>query len=333
VKQFDFEEERVKQEILRLGAKRVLIQVPEGLKPEAPRLAKTIEKLGVLPIISADPCYGSCDLATADAETLGADMIIHYGHSRLAKHERFPTVYVEARAALNVSSALEKALPMLKKWRRIGIATTVQHVQTLDEAREALTRQGKTVVIGDTGRLSYPGQVIGCDYSNAVSIAKDVEAFLFIGGGQFHALGVALSTSKPTVVADPYDNTAVSIDAEAEKILKQRWAQVQEAKKAKTFAVLIGLKPGQKKLEEAMRLKQKLEEQGKTVYLLALEEITPEALMEFPSIDTFINTACPRLSLDDTVRFKKPVLTVNETLVTIGKLSWEELCRKGLLES
>jgi 2-(3-amino-3-carboxypropyl)histidine synthase len=166
-----------------------------------------------------------------------------------------------------------------------------------------------------------------------VSIAKDVEAFLFIGGGQFHALGVALSTSKPTVVADPYDNTAVSIDAEAEKILKQRWAQVQEAKKAKTFAVLIGLKPGQKKLEEAMRLKQKLEEQGKTVYLLALEEITPEALMEFPSIDTFINTACPRLSLDDTVRFKKPVLTVNETLVTIGKLSWEELCRKGLLES
>jgi 2-(3-amino-3-carboxypropyl)histidine synthase len=333
VKQFDFEEERVKQEILRLGAKRVLIQVPEGLKPEAPRLAKTIEKLGVLPIISADPCYGSCDLATADAETLGADMIIHYGHSRLAKHERFPTVYVEARAALNVSSALEKALPMLKKWRRIGIATTVQHVQTLDEAREALTRQGKTVVIGDTGRLSYPGQVIGCDYSNAVSIAKDVEAFLFIGGGQFHALGVALSTSKPTVVADPYDNTAVSIDAEAEKILKQRWAQVQEAKKAKTFAVLIGLKPGQKKLEEAMQLKQKLEEQGKTVYLLALEEITPEALMEFPSIDTFINTACPRLSLDDTVRFKKPVLTVNETLVTIGKLSWEELCRKGLLES
>lgn len=333
MRQFDFEEERVKQEILKLGAKRVLIQFPEGLKPEAPRIAKTIEKLGVLPIISADPCYGACDLATADAETLGVDMIIHYGHSKLVKHERFPTVYVEARAALNVSSAVEKALPMLEKWRKIGLATTVQHVQTLDEVREVLTRQGKTVVIGDAGRMSYPGQVIGCDYSNAVSIAKDVEAFLFVGGGQFHALGVALSTSRPTVVADPYDNTATSVDREAEKILKQRWAQVQEAKKAKTFGVLVGLKPGQKRPEEALQLKQRLEEQGKTTYLFALKEITPEALMEFPSVDAFVNTACPRLSLDDTVRFKKPILTVNEALVTIGKLSWEELCKKGLLEN
>jgi 2-(3-amino-3-carboxypropyl)histidine synthase len=333
MKQFDFAEERVKQEILKLGAKRVLIQVPEGLKPEAPRIAKTIEKLGVQPIISADPCYGACDLASADAETLGADMIIHFGHSKLAKHEPFPTVYVEARAALNVSSAVEKALPVLSEWRKIGLATTVQHVQTLDEVRETLTRRGKTVVIGDTGRLSYPGQVIGCDYSNAVSISKDVEAFLFIGGGQFHAIGVALSTSKPTVVADPYDDTATSVDAEAQRILKQRWAHVQEAKKAKTFGVLVGLKPGQKRLEKASHLKEKLEEQGKTAYLLALKEITPAALMEFPSIDTFINTACPRISLDDAARFKKPILTINETLVVMGTLPWEEICKKGLLES
>jgi 2-(3-amino-3-carboxypropyl)histidine synthase len=333
MKQFDFEEERVKREILKLGAKRVLIQFPEGLKPEAPRIAKAIEKLGVLPIISADPCYGACDVATADAENLGVDLVIHYGHSKLVKYERFPTIYVEARATLNVPSAVEKALPMLEKWRKIGLATTVQHVQTLDEVREILTRQGKIVVIGDTGRLGYPGQVIGCDYSNAVSIAKDVEAFLFVGGGQFHAIGVALSTSKPTVVADPYDNTAAPVDKEAEKILKQGWAQVQEAKKAKTFAVLVGLKPGQKRLEEALQLKQKLEKEGRTAHLFAVKEITPEVLMEFPSVDAFVNTACPRISLDDAARYRKPILTVNEALVVVGKLSWEELCKKGLLES
>jgi len=333
MKQFDFEEERIKQEILKLGAKRVLIQFPQGLKPEAPRIAKTIEKLGVLPIISADPCYGACDLATADAESLGADLIIHYGHSKLMKYERFPTIYVEARATLNVPSAVEKALPMLEKWNKIGLATTVQHLQTLDEAREILTRQGKIVLIGDTGRLSYPGQVIGCDYSNAVSIAKDVEAFLFIGGGQFHAIGVALSTSKPTVVADPYDNTAALVDKEAEKILKQRWAQIREAKEAKTFAVLVGLKPGQKRLEETLQLKEKLEKGGKIVHLFAINEITPEALMEFPSVDAFVNTACPRISIDDAARFMKPILTANEALVVVGKLSWEDLCKKGLLES
>ena len=48
MKGFDFEEERIKQEITRLSAKRVLLQMPEGLKPEAPRIAKLVEKAGAL---------------------------------------------------------------------------------------------------------------------------------------------------------------------------------------------------------------------------------------------------------------------------------------------
>jgi 2-(3-amino-3-carboxypropyl)histidine synthase len=333
MKQFDFEEERVKQKILKLGAKRVLIQLPEGLKPEATRLAKDIEKLGILPIVSADPCYGACDLATVEAESLGVDLIVHYGHSKLLKYERVPTIYIEARATVNVNDAVEKALPMLRDWQKIGLTTTVQHVQTLDDVRETLLRAGKTVVIGDAGHVNYPGQVIGCDYSNAKSVAKDVEAFLFIGGGRFHALGVALSTSKPTVVADPYEKRAYSIDKEAERVIKQRWASIQKAMTAKNFAVLVGLKPGQKKFEEALAVKKKLEESGKTAYLFVAKEVTPEVLMEFPTVDAYVNTACPRVSLDDASKFQKPVLTVNEAFVVIGELSWEELCRKGLFEN
>jgi len=333
MKQFDLEEERIKQEILKLGAKRVLIQLPEGLKPEAPYLSKIVEKTGALPIVSADPCYGACDLAAADAEALGVDLIIHYGHSKMLKYERVPTIYVEARAALKVEDVVEKALPMLEKWRKIGLTTTVQHVQTLDIVREMLLRVGKIVVIGDAGRLNYAGQVIGCDYSNAKSIADGVEAFLFIGGGRFHALGVALSTSKPTIAADPYEKHVFSVNEEAEKIVKQRWANIEEAEKTKSFAVLVGLKPGQKKLEEALMIKKKLEGKGKTVCLLAVKEISPERLMEFPTVDAFVNTACPRVSIDDSSRFKKPLLTINEALVVAGELSWEELCKKGWFEN
>ncbi|MGQ9529996.1 MAG: diphthamide biosynthesis enzyme Dph2 [Candidatus Bathycorpusculaceae bacterium] len=333
MKQFDLEEERVKQEILKLGAKRVLIQLPEGLKPEAPYLSKIVEKAGASPIISADPCYGACDLAAMEAEALGVDLVIHYGHSKMLKYEKVPTIYVEARATLNVEGVVEKALPLMEKWHKMGLTTTVQHVQTLDVVRELLLRAGKTVAIGDAGRLNYAGQVIGCNYSNAKSVADGVEAFLFIGGGRFHALGVALSTSKPTIAADPYERRVFSVNEEAEKIIKQRWASIKEAEKAKNFAVLVGLKPGQKKLEEAFAIKRKLEEKGKTVCLLAAKEISSETLMEFPSIDAFVNTACPRVSIDDSSRFKKPLLTVNEALVVVGELSWEELCRKGLFEN
>jgi 2-(3-amino-3-carboxypropyl)histidine synthase len=333
MKNFDFEEERVKQEILKLGARRVLLQFPEGLKPEAPRLAKTVERTGALPIVSADPCYGACDLATEAAESLGVDLIVHYGHAKSLKYEPVPTVYIEARAAVGIDEAVQKALPMLEKWRRIGLATTVQHVQTLDAAREILVRAGKTVMIGDAGRLGYPGQVVGCNYSNARSIAKDVEAFLFIGGGRFHALGVALSTSKPTVIADPYTNEAWSIDQEAERIIRQRWRSIEEAQKAKTFGILVGLKPGQKNLEQACEIKQKLEEKAKVAYLFAIKEVTPEALVEFPTIEAYVNTACPRLSVEDARRFKVPVLSRNEALAVIGEMSWEQLCREGLFEN
>ncbi len=333
MKLFDFEEERIRQEIVRIGAKRVLIQLPEGLKPESPRLAKIVEKAGALPIISADPCYGACDLAIDVAETLGVDLIVHYGHSKQVKYEPIPTIYVEARAAVNVEEVVCKALPLIARWHKIGLATTIQHVQTLDETREYLLRSGKIVAVGDSGRLGYPGQVVGCDYSNAKSVADEVEAFLFIGGGKFHALGVALSTSKPTVAADPFDDRVFRVDEEAAKIVKQRWASIEEAKRAKTFGVIVGLKIGQKRLEQALSIRDHLEKNEKSVVLLIAREITPEALMEFPSIDAYVNTACPRISIDDAPRFKKPLLTINEALVVAGELSWEELCKKGLLEN
>jgi 2-(3-amino-3-carboxypropyl)histidine synthase len=157
MKGFDLEEERIKQEIVKRGAKRVLLQLPEGLKPRGPILAKIIEKTDALPIISADPCYGACDLTTDEAKRLGVDLILHFGHAKLVKHEQIPTVYIEARATIPVAKVLERALPLLSKYSKIGLATTVQHVQTLGEARDLLVNAGKTVVVGDAGRVNYSG--------------------------------------------------------------------------------------------------------------------------------------------------------------------------------
>jgi 2-(3-amino-3-carboxypropyl)histidine synthase len=328
---FDFEEERIRQEISRLNAKRVLLQMPEGLKPEASKLAKIVEKSGATPLIAADPCYGACDLAVSTAESLGADLIIHFGHAKMLKHEKIPTMYVEARATIKVETAVVLSIPLLKNYEKIGLATTVQHVNSVDVARKILLRAGKTVEVGNSGGLLYPGQVIGCDFTNAKAV--DVDAFLFIGGGKFHALGVALATAKPTVVADPYDGTAFSVSEEVQKILKQRYASIKEASCAKSFGVLIGLKPGQKHLEKALEVKDTLERMGKIALLMAVREIQPDLIFQFPSVDAYINTACPRISLDDASRFKKPVLTVSEFMVLSGESSWENLLKTGLFEN
>jgi 2-(3-amino-3-carboxypropyl)histidine synthase len=330
MKGFDFEEERIKQEITKLGAKRVLLQLPEGLKPEAPRLAAIVEKMGALPIISADPCYGACDLAIDQANHLGVDLIIHFGHAKMVKHEPIPTVYVETRATLAVEEVVQQSIPLLKKWNRIGLATTVQHIQTIDQAREILVRAGKIVVVGDAGQINYAGQVTGCNYTNVKSIANEVDAFLFVGGGKFHALGIALSTSKPTVIAEPYENRAYPISDDAQKMVKKRWTSIQEAASARVFGVIVSLKPGQLHLELSLQVKETIEKLGKTAFLLAIKEVTPESLLEFPTIDAYVNTACPRISLEAPSKFSKPVLTVNEFMVISGETSWENLLKKGL---
>jgi 2-(3-amino-3-carboxypropyl)histidine synthase len=330
---FDLEEERLKAEIEKRGAKRVLIQLPEGLKPEGPRLAAVAEKTGALAIVSADPCYGACDLALQEAESLGADLIVHFGHSKMMLiPERVPVVYIEAKSTLSLKTAVKKALPLLEPWKYIGLITTVQHVGMLGEARETLLRAAKSVTVGDSGRFMCAGQVTGCDYSNAHAIAKDVEAFLFIGGGRFHAIGVALATSKSTVVADPYERRAFSVDADVQKIRKQRWSNIQKAMENERFGVIVGLKNEQRWLEKALQIRDRLEKAGKKTTLLALREVTPEALMEFPTLSVYVNTACPRVSLDDATRFQKPVLTINEALVVAGELTWEQLLKKGWFE-
>lgn len=332
-KTFDLEEKRLEGEIRKREAKRVLIQLPEGLKAEGPRLASIVERAGATAIISADPCYGACDLATLDAKNLGVDLIVHYGHSPIVKEGRTQILYIEARAKISPKIAVRKAISLLKNWNKIGLVTTVQHVHTLEDAKKLLLKSGKTVAIGDAGRVKYAGQVTGCDYTNAKAIIEEVEAFLLIGGGRFHAIGVALATAKPTIVADPYERRAYNVDKEVRRIINQRWANISEAKEPKKFGVLIGLKSGQRRLELAMAIKEKLEKNGRNTTLLALKEITPETLLQFPHIEAFVNTACPRISIDDKTKFHKPVLTPNETLVVLAEMSWEQLCKKGWFEN
>ena len=326
---FDLEEKRLKEEIKKRKPKIVLLQLPEGLKPEAHRLTNVIEEAGALPIISSDPCYGACDLAVYEAKILGADLIIHFGHTPMIINSDVATIYVEAKAEIGIKEAVKKSLPFLESWDKIGLVTTVQHVHNLKEAKNLLENAGKTVFLGDSGYLKYPGQVLGCDFRNAQLVSENVKAYVFVGGGRFHAIGLALATGKPIIIADPYEQVAYPIDDQVRRFLMQRWANISEAKGVTNFGVLVSLKPGQMKLKETINIKEKLEKSRLRVCLLALREVTPSALMQFPSIDVFVNTACPRLSLDDSQNFNKPLLSVNETLVILGEMKWEDLLRKG----
>jgi 2-(3-amino-3-carboxypropyl)histidine synthase len=152
---------------------------------------------------------------------------------------------------------------------------------------------------------------LGCDISSTKEIEKDVDAFLYIGSGRFHPLGLALQTEKPVYLLDLEKNEVEEIGKLKEKFLKQRFATLALAKDAKKFGILVSVKPGQLKLELAKEIKKKLEEKGKKAYILVFNEIKPEKL-EGLDLDCYINTACPRIAIENRTNFKKPILNPDE---------------------
>ncbi|MEM1550503.1 MAG: diphthamide biosynthesis enzyme Dph2 [Candidatus Bathyarchaeia archaeon] len=322
---FDLEENRIKREIIGRRALRVLVQLPEGLRFNAFQIASIVEEAGAQAIISSDPCYGACDLALNEARSLSADLLIHFGHSEtdyFKQHSGVPVIYVETRATVSVRGVIEKSLEYLKDWNRIGLATTVQHAHSIDEAREILERAGKKVYVGFETGLRYPGQVLGCDYRNCKTVSGMVDAFLFIGSGLFHAVGVFLATMKPTITVDPFTGGISRVDNYARLVINRRWVDIREAMGAERWGIIIGLKTGQQNFETALKLKNDLEASGRKAILLSMREITPDILRGFTDIEAYANTACPRISIHETKLFHKPILTPKEGYVALGRKRW-----------
>jgi len=328
---FELETNKVLKYIRRGKYHRVLLQFPEGLKPQGFKLARDIEKeAGVEVILSADPCFGACDVAVEARDLLKADAIVHYGHSPMVGRNFKNVFYVEARATEDVDEPVKKALELLDQEKSIGLATTIQHLDQLERAAKIVRDYGKEPYIGEAGgQATYAGQVLGCDYSTVRSIDDDVDAYIFIGGGDFHAIGIQLATGKRTIVADPYLKQARDITSAAKVMLKKRWAAITKFQDAKRVGVVIGLKTGQKNIVSAENLRKLLENIGKESVLLSARECIPENLESFVDIEAFVITACPRLAIDDQERFRKPILNLEETLIAVGSKRWQDYGRLG----
>ena len=46
--------------------------------------------------------------------------------------------------------------------------------------------------------------------------------------------------------------------------------------------------------------------------------------IDFYPVDVFVNTACPRIAIDDAVKYAKPMITPYELEVVLGEKKWED---------
>lgn len=310
---FDLQETWVVEEIKRRGAKHVALQLPEGLKPYAVRLAKVIQQeTGCSVTVLADPCYGACDVAWEEASRLGVDLLVHFGHSELLASRDIDTLYVECPAKVEIAEVIRAAAPLLKG-HRIGLCTILQHLSSMSEAANVLEDMGFEVHVAHPARHGLkPGQIIGCDYSSGKKLVGEVDSLLFLGGGLMHPVGLRLSTGLPVLAIDPWTKEVRDIEPHAKKVVARKLLDMASSSEAERFGIVVGLKPGQHRPKLAERTMKELEKRGKECILIACREFSPSLEVHFTEVEVFVVTSCPLIALFDREAFHKPLLTPSE---------------------
>ncbi len=185
--------------------------------------------------------------------------------------------HIHAKSTVDVKLP-ETALKKLPK--RLGIVTTIQHLHKIGD-----------VVKQTNGVLA--GQVLGCNASNAEKIKNEVDAFLFVGSGEFHPIQVALKTGKKVWLWNPISkNFSLLDEKQIEQYNKLKQGKLAKFMYAKRVGIIVSTKMGQKNLKRACELMKKTD---KEYYLFACDEVNVNEFDNFNFIDFWVNTACPRI--------------------------------------
>jgi 2-(3-amino-3-carboxypropyl)histidine synthase len=123
---------------------------------------------------------------------------------------------------------------------------------------------------------------------------------------------------------DPCMNEVTDMRAATEERRKRAVLAVYKALDAKVIGVITGLKEGQKMLGRSKQISERLKMNGKKVVQIALREVTPGRLEPHREIEAFIQTACPRISIDG-FNFDRPVLSIPQADALISLIEGREI--------
>ena len=184
----------------------------------------------------------------------------------------------------NKISNLDKISKQLPK--NIAIAYSVQFKKLAINIRKELEKDKKH-------RITAFTQVLGCSNPKLPNYTK---ALLLIGQGRFNAIGLAIETKLPIYIYEAGKLAQIS-QSDITQIENKQKAAYMKYLNAKNVGILISTKTGQCRLNKAIQLKNKIK--NKNSYLYIANNINTSEFENFPEIQSWINTACPRMDMND----------------------------------
>ena len=93
--------------------------------------------------------------------------------------------------------------------------------------------------------------------------------------------------------------------------------------KLAAFGIIMSSKKGQLRFDLAIHLKKLIKDHGFDAQILNMDYVSPDLLLPY-DLDAFVMTACPRIAIDDSAMYKKPVLTPDELEIVLGLREWDD---------
>ncbi|KAF4619138.1 hypothetical protein D9613_005560 [Agrocybe pediades] len=197
---------------------------------------------------------------------------------------------------------------------------------------------GKYDTVVPRSKPLSPGEILGCTAPRL----SDVDALIYLGDGRFHLESIMIANPDvPAFRYDPYSKKLTRERYDHREMQSIRDDAVQTARKSISklsnasgvdqeetplWGVILGTLGRQGNLKQMQAITHQLQaSQTPIPYIqILLSELSPAKLGLFnPHISTFIQTSCPRLSIDWGYAFEKPLLSPYETAVAVGKApSW-----------
>uniref|UniRef100_A0A8D0FQ80 2-(3-amino-3-carboxypropyl)histidine synthase subunit 1 n=1 Tax=Strix occidentalis caurina TaxID=311401 RepID=A0A8D0FQ80_STROC len=287
---YNFEIPKTIWRIRQAQAKKVALQMPEGLLMFACTIADIVERFtDAEAVVMGDVTYGACCVDDYTARALGADFLVHYGHSclMLGCPQSCPAVL----GTTGLGHALCRSLSLL--------------TPRLPQAASQELRSQYKVCVPQCKPLS-PGEILGC---TSPRLAQDTDAI--DGVGQVEGY-------------DPYSKVFSQEHYGHERMRRARQDAIRAAAGARCWGLILGTLGRQGSPGILQHLESRLRALGRPFVRVLLSEIFPSKLRLFPDVDTWVQVACPRLSIDWGEAFSKPLLTPYEAAVALRDVEWQQ---------
>jgi diphthamide biosynthesis enzyme Dph1/Dph2-like protein len=188
-------------------------------------------------------------------------------------------LYIDSRLKGQSSKLDKEELKKLPK--EIFLAYSLQYKEVAESIKEQL----------DVSNINVTGfqQVLGC---SKVSTKSPI---LLIGSGRFHAKNLYLQA--PSVYLMTENKIEKIPQEEVDRLHAKRKTAMIKFLGAQNIGILVSTKPGQENLGAALKLKEKLTNEGKKANIFVSDLIDIGQFENF-HIDSWVNTSCPGLSYD-----------------------------------